>query len=172
MRKIFIYAMWGFVFLCIAAVAIVFTAIAKGKIGYVPPVEELENPNLKFATQVISEDGKLLGTWSLSKENRVYVGYEDLSPIWYMPWWPLKMCVLKTIPVSTPVPSCVRLSSVESSCRNMPVEVVPLPSSWPSSSIHRQRQCNGASVAETYRVGDCGKTGTLLYKGRNSYHVS
>ena len=51
MRKIFIYAMWGFVFLCIAAVAIVFTAIAKGKIGYVPPVEELENPNLKFATQ-------------------------------------------------------------------------------------------------------------------------
>ena len=80
MRKIFIYAMWGFVFICIAAVAIVFTAIAKGKIGYVPPVEELENPNLKFATQVISEDGKLLGTWSLSKENRVYVGYEDLSP--------------------------------------------------------------------------------------------
>ena len=68
MRKIFIYAMWGFVFICIAAVAIVFTAIAKGKIGYVPPVEELENPNLKFATQVISEDGKLLGTWSLSKE--------------------------------------------------------------------------------------------------------
>ena len=63
MRKIFIYAMWGFVFICIAAVAIVFTAIAKGKIGYVPPVEELENPNLKFATQVISEDGKLLGTW-------------------------------------------------------------------------------------------------------------
>lgn len=36
MRKIFIYAMWGFVFICIAAVAIVFTAIAKGKIGYVP----------------------------------------------------------------------------------------------------------------------------------------
>ena len=57
MRKIFIYAMWGFVFICIAAVAIVFTAIAKGKIGYVPPVEELENPNLKFATQIISEDG-------------------------------------------------------------------------------------------------------------------
>ena len=80
MRKIFIYAMWGFVFICIAAVAIVFTAIAKGKIGYVPPVEELENPNLKFATQVVSEDGKLMGTWSRSKENRVYVGYEDLSP--------------------------------------------------------------------------------------------
>ena len=57
MRKTFIYVLWGIIFLCIAAVAIVFTAIANGKIGYVPPVEELENPNLKFATQVISEDG-------------------------------------------------------------------------------------------------------------------
>ena len=80
MRKIFIYVLWGIVLLCMLVVAIIFTAIAKGKIGYVPPVEELENPNLKFATQIISDDGKLLGTWSLSKENRVYVGYEDLSP--------------------------------------------------------------------------------------------
>ncbi|MCF2599767.1 transglycosylase domain-containing protein [Phocaeicola barnesiae] len=66
--------------LTVAAIAIIFSAIANGKIGYVPPVEELENPNLKFATQIISDDGQLLGTWSLSKENRVYVGYEDLSP--------------------------------------------------------------------------------------------
>ena len=43
-------------------------------------VEDLENPHLKFATQIISDDGQLLGTWSLSKENRVYVGYADLSP--------------------------------------------------------------------------------------------
>lgn len=80
MRKKFIYVLWGFLILTVAAIAIIFSAIANGKIGYVPPVEELENPNLKFATQIISDDGQLLGTWSLSKENRVYVGYEDLSP--------------------------------------------------------------------------------------------
>ena len=80
MRKTFIYVLWAVLLLAIAAVAAVFAAISEGKIGYVPPVEELENPNLKFATQIISEDGQLLGTWSLSKENRVYVGYEDLSP--------------------------------------------------------------------------------------------
>ena len=80
MRKTFICILWALVVLGISVVAVVFTAIAKGKIGYVPPVEELENPNLKFATQIISEDGQLLGTWSLSKENRLYVGYEDLSP--------------------------------------------------------------------------------------------
>lgn len=80
MRKKFIYVLWGLLILTVAAIAILFSAIANGKIGYVPPVEELENPNLKFATQIISDDGQLLGTWSLSKENRVYVGYEDLSP--------------------------------------------------------------------------------------------
>ena len=80
MRKKFICALWILVVLSILAVAVVFTAIAKGWIGYVPPVEELENPNLKFATQIISDDDQLLGTWSYSKENRVYVGYNDLSP--------------------------------------------------------------------------------------------
>lgn len=44
-----------------------------------PDVEELENPNYKFATEILSSDGKTLGTWSLSKENRVYVGYKDMS---------------------------------------------------------------------------------------------
>lgn len=45
-----------------------------------PPVEDMENPNYKFATEVISDDGKVLGTYSYSKENRVFVGYKDLSP--------------------------------------------------------------------------------------------
>ena len=80
MRKKFIYVLWALLALGVLSVAVVFTAIAKGWIGYVPPVEELENPNLKFATQIISDDGQLLGTWSYSKENRVYVGYNDLSP--------------------------------------------------------------------------------------------
>lgn len=61
-------------------VALVFFAIAKGWIGYMPPIEELENPINKFASEVISDDGKMLGTYSYSKDNRVFVGYDDLSP--------------------------------------------------------------------------------------------
>lgn len=80
MRKTFIIVLWALLLIGMAAVYFVFSAISDGKIGYVPPIEELENPNLKFATQVISDDGVVLGTWSLSKENRLYVGYEDLSP--------------------------------------------------------------------------------------------
>ena len=80
MRKIFIIVLWALLLIGMLATYIIFSAISDGKIGYVPPIEELENPNLKFATQVISDDGKVLGTWSLSKENRLYVGYNDLSP--------------------------------------------------------------------------------------------
>ena len=80
MRKTFIIVLWALLLIGILATYIIFSAISDGKIGYVPPIEELENPNLKFATQVISDDGKVLGTWSLSKENRLYVGYNDLSP--------------------------------------------------------------------------------------------
>ena len=80
MRKTFIYTLWVLLLASLLAVASVFVAISKGWIGYVPPIEELENPNLKFATQVISDDGVILGTFSLSKENRLYVGYDELSP--------------------------------------------------------------------------------------------
>lgn len=59
---------------------ITFMAISFGWIGYMPPVEELENPNYKFATEVFSEDGKALGTFSLERNNRVYSTYNDLSP--------------------------------------------------------------------------------------------
>lgn len=64
----------------LALTVVLFCFIAWGWIGYMPDVEELENPHYKFATEILSSDGKTLGTWSLSKENRVYLGYKDLSP--------------------------------------------------------------------------------------------
>lgn len=76
--KKFIITLWVLLILGILSVVFIFYGITKGWVGYMPPVEKLENPNYKFATEVFSEDGEVLGTWSLSKENRVYVGYEDL----------------------------------------------------------------------------------------------
>ena len=45
-----------------------------------PEIEELENPVNKYASQVISSDGKLIGTWSYSRANRIFVGYDEISP--------------------------------------------------------------------------------------------
>lgn len=78
-RKV-VKILWIFIALISLVCVFIFFSIAKGWIGYMPPVEDLENPNYKFATEVFSEDGKVLGTYSYSKENRVFVEYNDLSP--------------------------------------------------------------------------------------------
>ncbi|WP_255490489.1 transglycosylase domain-containing protein [Dysgonomonas sp. 511] len=72
--------MWtGFISL-IVLVSIVFTLISLGVIGYMPDVESLENPIDKYASQVYSADGEMLGTYSQAKNNRIYSDYSDLSP--------------------------------------------------------------------------------------------
>lgn len=59
---------------------LVFGLIAVGAIGYLPPIDQLENPIDKYASQLYSSDGEVLSTYSQSKENRVFVKYNDLSP--------------------------------------------------------------------------------------------
>ena len=66
--------------LAVLGAAAGFYAIEKGWIGYMPPIEDLQNPINRFATQVYSADGKLMGTWNYNRENRVMVDYSKLSP--------------------------------------------------------------------------------------------
>jgi penicillin-binding protein 1A len=56
---------------------IIFIMIARGKLGYMPNFEELENPRINLATQVISEDDVLLGSFYYKNQNRTFVEYED-----------------------------------------------------------------------------------------------
>ncbi|MCM1109220.1 MAG: transglycosylase domain-containing protein [Clostridium sp.] len=80
MRKKFIISLWVILLLCVGGVSFAFYSIVRGWIGYMPNLSQLENPVNKFASQVISSDGKLLGTWSYSRANRIFVGYDELSP--------------------------------------------------------------------------------------------
>lgn len=75
-----IISFWILYAAALGAVALIFMAIANGSIGYMPPVEQLENPIDKYASQIISADGKTLGSYAHSQDNRIYVNYEDLSP--------------------------------------------------------------------------------------------
>ena len=45
-----------------------------------PPIDELQNPINRFASQVYSADGKVIGTWNFNRENRIPVSYSNLSP--------------------------------------------------------------------------------------------
>jgi len=80
LAKKIVKGVWAFFFFCIITACILFFLIAKGKIGYMPPIEDLENPINKYASQVLSVDMVPLGTYSQTNENRVYINYNDLSP--------------------------------------------------------------------------------------------
>lgn len=45
-----------------------------------PPVEELKNPNDKFATIIYTDDGQEMGRYYRNSGNRVYADYDEISP--------------------------------------------------------------------------------------------
>jgi len=79
MRKKFFIVIWVGFFLTIFSICLAFVGVIKGWIGYMPDIEDLQNPISRYASQVFSEDGKLLGTWSRN-ENRVFSDYDQISP--------------------------------------------------------------------------------------------
>ncbi len=73
-------ALWGIFILGLLVGGGILWAIAKGFIGDMPSIEELENPQSKYATIVYSADSVELGRFSRAKENRVFINYNELSP--------------------------------------------------------------------------------------------
>ena len=80
MRKWIIRTLWALLVASVLTAGAAFYAINEGWIGYMPPIEDLQNPINRFATQVISADGKVMGTWNYNRENRIIVDYTQLSP--------------------------------------------------------------------------------------------
>ena len=80
MRRKFFLVLWTCYIVGVLAIGITFYCIFTGAIGYMPNIEQLQNPVNKFATQVFSADGKQLGTWSYSSANRVFADYGELPP--------------------------------------------------------------------------------------------
>ena len=80
MRKKVVCLLWSLLLLVVLGTACGVWAIANGYIGYMPPIDDLQNPISRFATQVYSADGKIIGTWNLNRDNRVMVDFDKLSP--------------------------------------------------------------------------------------------
>lgn len=80
MRKTFVRILWGTLCAVIVFLAVSFTSIWFGWIGYMPDLEDLQNPISRYASQIYSVDGKILGTYNMNRENRVHVDYDGISP--------------------------------------------------------------------------------------------
>ena len=74
-RKLII-AIWCVVFIPIGALLLFIAGV--GIFAEIPSFEELENPRTYLATELISEDGQLIGTYHI--ENRTHVSYSELAP--------------------------------------------------------------------------------------------
>ena len=75
-KKKIIRWFWGLFVAGVMAVVLLLGAV--WTFADIPSFEELENPDSKLATQVISSDGETLTTFHI--ENRSFVSYEELSP--------------------------------------------------------------------------------------------
>lgn len=71
--------MWRVFFLGFAALIVFFLLIYNGWIGYMPAIEELKNPNDKFATVLYTADGEEMGRYYRNSGNRVYADYSEIS---------------------------------------------------------------------------------------------
>ncbi len=70
--------LWITFFVGVASVSLLFFAIARGWLGYMPSLEELENPKTNLASEVYSADQVVLGKYFI--EDRSPVGFDELSP--------------------------------------------------------------------------------------------
>lgn len=79
MKRKIVIIFWCLFLVGILSVTGIFVAISKGWLGYLPPLEELQNPKNRFASEIFSSDMQSLGRY-YRYENRIGVQFTDLSP--------------------------------------------------------------------------------------------
>lgn len=72
--------MWATLLSLIGLFILGFVGIWTGVIGYMPDMDDLQNPINRYASQVFSADGKLMGTYTEGNNNRIAVSYDEISP--------------------------------------------------------------------------------------------
>lgn len=80
MRKILFIFLWLLLIGGTVSVGWIFWSISEGRIGYMPDMEQLSNPVDKFASQLLTVDGKLMGTYSYGSNNRIFTEYDSIAP--------------------------------------------------------------------------------------------
>ena len=70
---------WAFGIMTVIVI-VFFILVYNGIIGYMPPVEELRNPQDKFASTILTADGVEMGRYFRNSGNRVYADLDEISP--------------------------------------------------------------------------------------------
>lgn len=76
--KRYTYTFWKIILGCVVFAFLFLTSVRLGLFGKLPTFDDLENPESNLASEVVSSDGKVLGTYFV--QNRSNVTFEELSP--------------------------------------------------------------------------------------------
>ncbi len=74
----YLLILWTLYTLPLVLFIVIMILIGNGKMGFLPDFARLENPQTNLATELITEDGEVLGKYFI--ENRTFVNYENLAP--------------------------------------------------------------------------------------------
>jgi penicillin-binding protein 1A len=74
----YLIILWSLYTLPLVLFILIMVLIGHGKMGFMPDFARLENPQTNLASELITEDGELLGKYFI--ENRSFVEYEELAP--------------------------------------------------------------------------------------------
>jgi penicillin-binding protein 1A len=69
---------WIFLIIPFLFFLLIIVLAATGHLGYMPKIEDLENPKINFATLIISNDGEVLGNFYYKNQNRTHVDFDKL----------------------------------------------------------------------------------------------
>ena len=72
--------LWWIFGIGLVALILFFVLVYNGIVGYMPPIEELRNPQDKFATTILTSDGQEMGRYFRNSGNRVYADLDEISP--------------------------------------------------------------------------------------------
>ncbi len=75
--KKYVFAIWASLFLTIASIVGVFVSASLGVFGLMPDFRQLENPDTKLATQIISSDNIVIGKYYFN-DNRTPIDFEEI----------------------------------------------------------------------------------------------
>ncbi len=78
-RSIFNRWFWLLFGIGLISIVSIFFFISIGWLGYLPAIDQLQNPINKYATELYSSDLKLIGSFSESSDNRIKTEYNQIS---------------------------------------------------------------------------------------------
>lgn len=74
-----IITLWLIFGIFVGAVFLFFFLVYNGVIGYMPDIEQLKNPQDRFASVLYSSDGQEIGRYFKNTGNRVYADFDEIS---------------------------------------------------------------------------------------------